>query len=44
LIGIDHSLSAWNVLLNRFTDHQDQIYHLIELLKNILKRVISRRR
>ncbi len=39
LIGIDRSLSAWSVLLNRFTDHRNQIHHMIELLENIRKRV-----
>ena len=39
LIGIDRSLSAWNALLNRFTEHQDQIRHLIELMEDIRKRV-----
>ena len=39
LIGIDRSLSAWNVLLNRLTGDQYRIRHLIGLLENIRQRV-----
>ena len=39
LIGIDRSLSAWGVLLERFVTSQDQIRHLIATLENIRTRV-----
>jgi len=39
LIGIDRSLSAWGVLLNRFAKDQHQIHRLMKMLENIRKRI-----
>ena len=39
LIGIDRSISAWNILLPCFSDQERQILDLIALLENIRKRV-----
>ena len=39
LIGIDRSISAWNILLPYFSDQKGQIIDLIVLLENIRNRV-----
>ena len=39
LIGIDRSISAWNILLPCFSDQERQIMGLIALLENIKTRV-----
>jgi len=39
LIGIDRSISAWNILLPYFPDQKRQIIDLIALLENIKNRV-----
>jgi hypothetical protein len=39
LIGIDRSISAWNILLPYFSDQERQILGLIALLENIKTRV-----
>jgi hypothetical protein len=41
LIGIDRSLSAWGVLLQRFPHCKADILHLIPLLKNLKNRIES---
>jgi len=39
LIGIDRSISAWNILLSYFSDQERHIIDLIALLENIKTRV-----
>jgi len=39
LIGIDRSISAWNILLTYFAGQKVKIIYLIELLENIKNRV-----
>jgi hypothetical protein len=42
LVGIDRSISAWNILLAYFPEQKTQMLSLIALLENIKKRVENR--
>ncbi|MCK5470856.1 MAG: hypothetical protein KAI99_20175, partial [Cyclobacteriaceae bacterium] len=42
LIGIDRSISAWNILLSFFPEQKKQIITIIMLLENTQKNVENR--